>query len=242
MIKTRMFQTLLLEKFDRALIVTLNRPHVRNAMNLEMCKELTAVFNSLRHDEATHAVILNGTGQSFCAGIDVKEFGSQNTEWQLDRRNAGLNLYLTIENAEIPTAAVVHGSVIGAGCELMLSCDFSIAAQQSTFQWPEGIIGAVGATQRLPRLVGKSIARDLLFTCRTVSAREALDYGFISRLTSGEGPNDAAQALVEEFSRTNPNTIRWMKHAMRLGNHLDSAQATEIERMCIQLSSLNPSS
>ncbi|WP_219214271.1 enoyl-CoA hydratase/isomerase family protein [Variovorax boronicumulans] len=229
------FHTLSLSRTERVLRVRLDRRQVRNAMNLAMCIELRTLFEGLRHDEETDAVILEGEGSSFCAGIDVKEFGTQSADWQLMRRNEGLDTYLAIERAPMPVAAIVHGPVVGAGCELMLSCDFAVASDDATFRWPEAALGAPGATQRLPRVVGSALARDLLFTCRRIDAREAQSMGLITRIVRASELSQASTALAAEFAYVDAPTARLMKRSTQLGAHLPISAAVDIERMAIQV-------
>ena len=147
-------------------------------MSMQMCRDLIVAFGALRFDADIRAVVIRGEGPAFCAGIDLTEFKGRPREWVLERRNLGLDAFQAIENCPIPVIAELHGAVVGAGCEIAAACDFGIAAEGANFRWPEVVWGAVGATQRLPRLVGMSMAKDLLFTGRAIDTDEALRLRF----------------------------------------------------------------
>lgn len=232
----RSCETLELSSRGNVLIVTLNRPEVRNAMNLAMCHELRELFDALSGDDGTGAVVLRGAGSAFCAGIDVKEFSGQTGAWKLARRNYGLDAYLAIERAPMPVVAAVHGALVGAGCEIMAACDFAIASTDATLRWPEGMLGAVGATQRLPRIVGMPMARDLLFTGRHIDAAQAFALRLVTRVTPPSGLDQAIEELIAQLAAAHADTLRLMKRSMRLGEHLPLEAAVGIERQIIERS------
>jgi len=231
------YSTLSLSMRETVLTVTLERPDSRNALNLEMCRELIDLFSSLRTGlpDRPHprVVLLQGRGRAFCAGIDVKEMAGNKSDWIRERRSVGLDTYLEIERVPIPVIALVHGTVIGAGCELMASCDFAIAASGASFRWPEAVLGAVGATQRLPRIVGSAMARELLFTGRCIDADEALRLKLVNRVVDASELYDCGAGIAAEICKTVPETVGLIKRSMILGQELPLPAAIEIERQII---------
>ena len=145
------FDTLKIERSNDAVTVCLNRPNARNAMSMQMCHDVIATFAAMRFDAGIRLVLVRGAGPVFCSGIDLKEMKGQSRNWMLKRRNLGLDAFMAIETCAAPVVAIVQGAVVGAGCEIMAACDFTLAAENTRFQWPEVVWGAVGATQRLPR-------------------------------------------------------------------------------------------
>lgn len=231
------YSTLDVSSRDAVLTVTLRRPDARNALNLQMCRDLIDLFSSLRFGshsgEPPRVVLLQGSGLAFCAGIDVKEMAAQKPDWIRQRRSLGLDTYLAIERAPIPVIALVHGASIGAGCELMASCDFAIAATGSSFRWPEAALGAVGATQRLPRIVGSAMARELLFTARRIDVDEALRLHLVNRVVDAADLYSCGLGVAAEICKSVPATVALIKRSMVLGQELPLPSAIEIERQII---------
>lgn len=162
--------------------VTLNRPQARNALNLPMCQALKKTFEELGTDSTVHAVLVDAAGPAFCAGADLKERQGRDEQWVLARRREAFTAYEAIERCRCPVIALAHGAIVGSGGEIAMSCDFILAADNASFQFPEPQWGTVGATQRLQRFVGRARAKELLFTGRTFSAEEAYRMGLVARV------------------------------------------------------------
>ncbi|HVQ71282.1 MAG TPA: enoyl-CoA hydratase/isomerase family protein [Bradyrhizobium sp.] len=217
-----------------ALTVWLSRPDARNAISLQMCDDLCRLFELLRFASGIHIVILRGRGPSFCAGVDLKEFAGKDLPWMSRRRHRGLDAYLAIEQCPIPTLSVAHGALIGGGCEIAAACDFIFSLDTAFFRWPEAMRGGVGATQRLPRAVGRAMAKELLFTGRTVSAAEAERIGLVNRVCVGtEALESAVGEAAAEICRGSSACIRLIKQAMNNGENCDRTTAISIERQAI---------
>ena len=169
---------------NKVATVTLNRPESRNALNLAMCGALINAANSIAADPEMRLVFLRANGLAFCAGADLKEREGMTEAQVRERRMAGFSAYHALESLPIPTIAVLEGPAIGSGCEIAGACDFIIATPAASFRTPEAVRGTVGATQRLPRILGKRLAKDMMFTGRTLSAEEAKETGLLSRLVS----------------------------------------------------------
>jgi len=163
--------TVHVESKDGVATLTLNRPESRNALNLAMCEALVAAAQGV--PESTRLVFVRASGPVFCAGADLKERQGMDEAQVRHRRMRAFAAYGALEALPMPAIAVVEGAAVGSGCEIAAACDFVVATPAASFRIPEAIRGTVGATQRLPRILGKRLAKDLLFTGRTLSAEEA---------------------------------------------------------------------
>jgi len=233
------FETLKIERADQILTITLNRPQVRNAMSMQMCRDLIRVFSDIRFDDQVRLVMLRGAGPVFCSGIDLTEFKDASHAWILQRRNLGIDAFMAIETCPVPVIAAVQGAVIGAGGEIMLACDFSVAMQGTKIRWPEVVWGAVGATQRLPRVVGMVVAKDLLLTGRMVEADEALRLGLVARVIEEAQFEATLLTLREQFMKGFPLAARLVKKSMMLGRDVPIQIGVDIERQLLERSLLD---
>ena len=154
-----MFENLLYEKKDGIAFITVNRPAVRNALNSQTVRELSAAFDQAKNDAEVRVVILTGSGEkAFVAGADINELATQTPVAGKQYAIAGQSVFDAIENLGKPVIAAVNGFALGGGCELAMSCTFRIASENAVLGQPEvklGIIPGYGGSQRLPRLVGK---------------------------------------------------------------------------------------
>ena len=186
---TAPFKTVTYEKSDRVAHVTLNRPGVINAFNIQMRDDLSEVLYAIRHDDDVAVVLLRGAGErGFCAGADLSEFGSAPSQGAARRARWERDVFGALRDLPIPTVAALHGHVIGSGVELALLCDIRIAAANAIFSMPEtyyGLIAAAGGTQTLPRAVRQGRALDMLLTGRRLNAAEALQAGIVQRVVPG---------------------------------------------------------
>ena len=150
--------------------ITLNRPDARNALNDQMCEDLRRIV--LEVDPKIRLVFVRGSGPVFCAGADVKERTGMSVDQVRARRLKAFAAYHALESLPMPVVAVVHGAALGSGVEIAAACDFIVATPDAAFGTPEAMRGTVGATQRLPRVLGKRLAKDLMFTGRRLTAAE----------------------------------------------------------------------
>jgi len=230
----RVWPTLRVERRAHGVLdVHLDRPAQRNAIDLQMCLDLASLFDGLRFEPELAVVCLRGTGTAFCAGVDTRELALHDAAWGLTRRNRGLDAYLAIERCPAPVIALVHGPAIGGGAEMALACDFVVATHAARFQWPEALRGGVGATQRLPRIVGMPMAKELLFTGRTLSAQEALAIGVVNHAVPDADLEATASALVERMRAADAVALRGIKQAMNAGEACTRPAAVDIERQAI---------
>jgi enoyl-CoA hydratase len=140
---------------DGVATLALNRPEVRNALNLDMCNELVFAVEKLGADSSTKMIFVRGNGPVFCGGADLNERKGKSEQWVRERRLRAFAAYGALESLPMPCVALVHGAAIGSGVEIAAACDFIVATPDATFRTPEAQRGTVGATQRLPRILGK---------------------------------------------------------------------------------------
>ena len=214
--------------------ITLNRPESRNALNLAMCGALMNAANSISADPEIRLVFLRANGLAFCAGADLKEREGMTEARVRERRIAGFDAYAALESLPMPTIAVVEGPAIGSGCEIAGACDFIVATPAASFRTPEAIRGTVGATQRLPRILGKRLAKDLMFTGRTLSAEEARAAGLVSRLVAAADLERTLAEIETEILKAPAEALKLAKRCIDRGVELDPKGALETEIAAIE--------
>ena len=219
--------------------IMLDRPEARNALNLALCEDLLGAAKAAAADASLRLVFIRGAGPAFCAGADLKERSDKTAAWVRERRMKAFAVYDALESLPIPVIAVVHGAAMGAGVEICSICDFVVATPQAFFGTPEAQRGTIGATQRLPRIIGKQLAKDLMFTGRRLSAEEARAAGFVSRIFD-EGELEKAVAEIARSILAAPAAaIRLAKRCIDRGMETDrkGALAVEIAAIDEQLAS-----
>jgi enoyl-CoA hydratase len=219
--------------------VTLNRPESRNALNLEMCDRLISVSQEIAANADIRLVLLGANGPVFCAGADLKERQGMDQAQVRERRMKGFAAYAALEALPMPAIAVVQGPVVGSGCEIATACDFIVATPDASFRTPEALRGTVGATQRLPRILGKRLAKDMMFTGRVLGAEEAREAGLVSRLVPAAELEEMLLRMTAEILKAPQGVLRLAKRCIDRGVELDPQGAldTEIAAIEEQLSS-----
>ncbi|MEA2619736.1 MAG: enoyl-CoA hydratase [Chloroflexota bacterium] len=202
-------------------LLTLDRPEVLNALNFDLLDELAAALEALDRDPACRAVVITGAGdRAFAAGADIGELATQNpTSLAADGRFAAWDRIAAIG---LPIIAAVRGYALGGGCELAMACDMIVAADDAQFGQPEiriGVMPGAGGTQRLTRAIGKARAMELILTGRTMTAREAVTYGLVTRVVPAEATVGAALELAAAIAAMAPLAVRSAKAAI-----LDAAE------------------
>jgi enoyl-CoA hydratase len=210
---------------DGVATIALNRPEVRNALNLEMCDALLEITGKLSAE--VRLVFVRGNGPVFCGGADLNERKGKSEEWIRARRMKAFAAYGALEALPMPCVALVHGAAIGSGVEIAAACDFIVAAPDATFRTPEAQRGTVGATQRLPRILGKRLAKDLMFTGRALTAQEALAAGFVSRVV--QDLEQEMRLISSEIVKAPPLALKLAKRTIDRGIELDPAGALQAE-------------
>ena len=212
-------------------MIALNRPEVRNALNLEMCDELLRLTKEISNQEI-RVVFIRGNGPAFCGGADLNERKGKSEEWIRERRMRAFAAYGAIESLPMPCVALVHGAVIGSGVEIAAACDFIVAAPSASFRTPEAQRGSVGATQRLPRILGKRLAKDLMFTGRAMTAEEARTAGLVARVV--EDLHKEANLIGEAILKASPLAMKLAKRTIDRGIELDPKGALQAEIEAIE--------
>ena len=209
--------------------ITLNRPESRNALDLAMCDGLIGSARTAAADADLKLVIVRAAGPVFCAGADLKERQGMTEAQVRARRLKGFAAYEALEALPMPVIAVVRGAVVGSGCEIAAACDFIVATPDVTFRTPEALRGTVGATQRLPRVLGKRLAKDMMFTGRALTAEEAARAGLVSRVV----PDADLEAVLAQIARSIVGApqaaLRLAKRTIDRGIELDPRGALQAE-------------
>lgn len=212
--------------------LTINRPEVLNALNPDVVEQLAGAFDQIDTGQV-RTVILTGAGdKAFVAGADIKAFASLDEAGALDFARRGQALTVKIERFSRPVIAAVNGFALGGGCELALACHLRVASEQARFGQPEvslGIMAGFGGTQRLPRLVGKGLALELLTTGRMIDAAEALRIGLVNRVVSLDQLLPTCREIAELIAAQGSQAVELTIKAVNEGLDLDLASALELE-------------
>jgi enoyl-CoA hydratase len=228
------YETLQLRLTDGIASIVLNRPESRNALNLQMCRDLTRLCDHLQQDADVRVILVVAEGSSFCAGADLKERKDMTTSDILARRVEGFTAYAALEALAVPTIAVIQGPAYGSGAEIAACCDFALASSAASFKYPEIGWGTVGATQRLPRIVGARMAKELLFTGRVVQAQEALALGLVNHVHAPDELQSKAWEMATLIASHQPITTRLMKQSIKGCLETTPEGAMAVELIAIQ--------
>ena len=227
------FANLILEKKAATAYVTVNRPKVLNALNVATVTELGQVFSEIQKDESTRTVILTGAGEkAFVAGADISELADLDEASGKEFARSGQAVFDQIENLGKPVIACVNGFALGGGCELAMACTMRLASENAKFGQPEvklGIIPGYGGTQRLPRLVGKGMALQLLLTGEIITAQEALRMGLVNEVTSSADLISRAEAIAQKILANGPVAVQRVLEAANRGLDMTLAEGLQIE-------------
>jgi enoyl-CoA hydratase/carnithine racemase len=224
---------LLEEVQDGIMRLTLNRPEVMNSFNFALLHALRAKVESLRFAPAVRVVIITGQGdKAFCSGADLKERATLSPIQVKEFITTIRNLFTAIEQLPQPVIAAINGVALGGGTELALAADLRIAANHASMGLTEtrlAIIPGAGGTQRLPRLVGKGKAKELIFTGQRIDAAEALRIGLVNKVCEAPALIDECRKLSAMICETGPIAIEQAKYAINYGMETDLATGLAIE-------------
>ena len=228
------YKNLLVEKKNSILIVKINRERALNALNKETVAELQQLFSFHWSDDSVLCVLLTGAGEkSFVAGADIPELADLDVRSGADLSAKGLYLMKTIQNFPKPVIAVVSGFALGGGCEIAMACDLRIASEKAKFGQPEvnlGIIPGYGGTQRLPRLVGRGKAMQLILTGDLISAQEAYRIGLVDEVYPPEQLWEKAMAMAEAISARGPLAVAAAKECINRGLDINLTAGCDLEK------------
>ncbi len=214
-------QLLISEQQDKVAYLTLNRPAVLNALNTPLLLELKKELTAIKENSTVQAVVISGSGdRAFCAGADISYLNQASPLQVRELAELAISVNHLIENLNKISIALINGYALGGGLELAESCMLRIAVSSAKFGHPEVRIGAVagwGGTTRLPRLIGKSRAVEMLLTGKMVDAREALQMGLINRVVESEQLEVAGEQLLEEILQNSPVAVNFTWEAIHRG-------------------------
>ena len=220
------------EKKDGIAVLTVDRQEKLNALDRQVVEELGQTLLDLE-SEGPRAIVVTGAGErAFVAGADIRAMSIMEPLEAKRFSEIGHAAMALLDRSPVPTIAAVNGYALGGGCEVALACDIRIAAENATFGFPEvslGILPGMGGTQRLPRLIGPALAKELIFTGRRISAGEAREIGLVNRVVAEGEALNAANELAAEISANGPLAVRHAKAAANRTLDVDLVSGLEFE-------------
>ena len=229
------FKTLVVEIEDSIATITIDRPEKLNALNHTVLSELSELFDQLQDDQTVHGILLTGAGEkAFVAGADLQEIKELDGERAITFARFGQQLFSRIEAFPKPVMALVNGFALGGGCELAMACHLRLASDKAKFGQPEinlGIIPGYGGTQRLPRLIGKTRALELLLTGDMIDATQALNYGLVNRVVPADQLLDEGKALMKKIAAKGAIALHSILQAVGQGTDQSLEHGLELEAM-----------
>jgi len=226
------YTNILVEKKENVATIKINRPENLNALNKETIIELNKAVEELEKDKNLKVVILTGEGKAFIAGADIKQMKDMKPSEAKKFAEMGHNLLMNIEKSRLVFIAAVNGYALGGGCEVMMACDICIAANSAKIGQPEinlGIHPGFGGTQRLPRLVGKIKAKQLLLTGENIDANEAYRIGLVNIVVPDDKIMEEAEKIANKISNKSSVQTAFIKTLVNRGTNLDLEKACELE-------------
>lgn len=227
------FDNLLLERDDAIAIVTINRPKVLNALDVATLDEIRRAMLELLRDANVRAIVLTGSGdRAFAAGADVRELAVQSPAGLREQARAGQHVFSLIEQLGKPVVAAINGYALGGGCELAMACTLRVAADSAQIGQPEitlGLIPGYGGTQRLPRLVGKGRALELLLVGSPIGAAEAERIGLVNRVVPRADLMTEARTLARSLATRAPLASEYILDAVNRGCEMPINEGSALE-------------
>ena len=231
------YKTIQVEKREGIGYLRLNRPDVRNAINREMIDEVLDALGHIDKDDEIRVLIITGVGKAFQAGADIAELKQMKTMEVLRWNERVVRINASLEKLRQPVIAAINGPAMGGGLELAISCTFRIIAESAKLGLPEvklGIIPGTGGTQRLPRLIGKGHAAEMLFTGEIVDAQKAHRIGLVNKVVKDGEAVKASESLAARIMVNAPIAIEMTKDAMEIGKDLPLEQAIQYsQKNCV---------
>jgi enoyl-CoA hydratase len=227
------YENILLEKKSSIAYVTINRPKVLNALSLATIEELRVAFHDIKNDENIRVAILTGSGEkAFVAGADIGELAQQDAVSGKKYAVRGQNVFNLIENLGKPVIACINGFALGGGCELALACTMRLASENAKLGQPEvklGILPGYGGSQRLPRLVGKGLAMQIILAGEMISAQEAYRIGLVNEVTAAAELIPRAEAIAAKIIANGPLAVQYAMEAVNKGMDMSLADGQFLE-------------
>ena len=219
-------------------VITINRPDALNALNLDVLRELEKHVSDAEANEDVYVVIITGAGRAFVAGADIGQMKDFSPNEARAFGKYGGSVLSKIEDLSKPVIAAVNGFALGGGCELCMACDIRIAGDKAKFGQPEvglGVTPGFGGTQRMPRIVGLSKAKELIFTGKTIGAEEALGIGLVNQVVPNDDLMDTAMEMANSIAQNAQNAVRQSKVAINKGMQCDILTGMEFEAQAFGL-------
>lgn len=232
------YQTIILEIDGPLATLTFNRPDKLNAISAALLQEFAQAIREIRENPAIRVVLLTGQGRAFIAGADVRQFLSFDSRRAYEFVRLGHRLLEDLEALPLPIMAAVNGFALGGGCEVALACDLIYAAETASFGQPEinlGLMPGLGGSQRLARLVGKGLAKELCLTGRPIQAPEAKAMGLVAQVFSPEDLLPECRRIALELAAKSRFALDQIKRVINLGYDLDLPSALELEAQAFAL-------
>jgi enoyl-CoA hydratase/carnithine racemase len=227
------FENLILEKKNFIAYVTVNRPKVLNALNMATMEELRAAFTDIKNDAGVRVAILTGAGEkAFIAGADIGELAKQDAVAGKEYTHRGQSVLDLIENLGKPVIACINGFALGGGCEIAMACTMRLASENAKLGQPEvklGIIPGLGGSQRLPRLVGKGIAMQLVLAGEMITAQEAHRIGLVNEVTTPADLIPRAEAIAQKVIANAPLAVQYAMEAVNKGMEMTQREGLYLE-------------
>ena len=228
-------ETILTAKEGHVATITINRPKALNALSTQVLTELNAALDEVAADQDVYALVITGAGEkSFVAGADIAEMKDKSVEEAAVYGKFGNEEFRKIETFRCPVIAAVNGFASGGGCELAMSCDIRVASENAVFGQPEvglGITPGFGGTQRLARLVGAGIAKEMIFTARNIKADRAAEIGLVNKVVAAEELMPTVMKMAAGIAKNAPIAVAYAKKAINNGlqTDIDAGIAIEVE-------------
>jgi enoyl-CoA hydratase len=227
------FSNILFEKKNAIAYITVNRPKVLNALNMATMEELRAAFHDIKNDAEVRVVILIGAGEkAFIAGADIGELAKHDAVSGKEYTHRGQSVLNLIENLGKPVIACINGFALGGGCEIAMACTMRLASESAKLGQPEvklGIIPGYGGTQRLPRLVGKGVAMQLVLTGEMITAQEAHRIGLVNEVVAAAELIPRAEAIAQKVIANAPLAVQYTMEAVNKGLEMTLAEGLYLE-------------
>ncbi|MDM5247953.1 enoyl-CoA hydratase-related protein [Lysinibacillus sp. G4S2] len=229
------YKSLLVEVENNIATITINRPPV-NPLNTQVFNELSDVFSKLDEEDDVRAIVLTGSGEkAFVAGADISEMAGLDLVGINKMNKVSRSVFTQIENSTKPVIAALNGMALGGGLELALVCDLRISTEKAKFAFPEvglGIIPGGGGTQRLPKIVGQGIAKELLYFGEMFDAVRALELGIVNKVVPAEEVIPVAKEWSKKLAQKPPVALQMVKQAVNAGSNTDIESGLIIEAAC----------
>ncbi len=233
------FKNLLLEKDGPLAVLTVNRPKALNALNDDTLKELGQAIDLVEADEEVKVLIITGAGNAFVAGADIVAMLAKNPVEGKVFTALGQGVFNKLEKMLKPVIAAVNGFALGGGCELAMACDIRIASEKAKFGQPEvglGIIPGFAGTQRMPRLIGAGMAKELIYSGNMIDANKALQIGLVNSVVPADQLMDEVKKLALKIASNAPLAVRFAKQAINEGLQVDIDRGQLIEQDLLAVS------